>query len=169
MKQMIRILMILVVIMLVLGLLGCRSKDIAGGPTIETGEDDVINQQQAVTEMKSDDQIIEILLNGKKPEDLSLEEYNRLSPDEKAVFPDCFGNMEQYEEWYCRVVGQATEVIQPDGDVMVDLGGKEPQEFTLEEYNKLSTAEKAFFPDCFNSMQEYYSWYSRVVGNSDSN
>ncbi|MBR6658236.1 MAG: hypothetical protein IKL18_08725 [Oscillospiraceae bacterium] len=101
-----------------------------------------------------------INLSEKEPKDFTLEDYNRLSPEEKAVFPDFFDSMDEYKKWYNKVVkGEKTLEEVPS----IDTNGKDSKDYTLEDYDKLTPAEKAVFPDCFESMEEYNEWYERVV------
>lgn len=93
---------------------------------------------------------------GKKVSDYTWEDYQKLSDDEKAVFPDYFESMNAYKEWYKK----AKEEV--EGKIKIDLGGKDAKEFTWKDYEKLSLDEKAVFPDYFESMDEYYKWYESV-------
>ena len=47
----------------------------------------------------------------------------------------------------------------------IDLGGKEPQEFTWEDYQELTPDEKQTFPDYFESYDAYQRWYDSVAEN----
>ncbi|MBE6884107.1 MAG: hypothetical protein E7487_05835 [Ruminococcaceae bacterium] len=116
----------------------------------------------------------EVDLKGNRPEDFTIEDYNILTPEEKALFPDYFENMDAYLEWYDRVVEGLVlpEVeadlleIEPDipaEKIEVDLKGKNPEDFTKGDYDSLTPEEKALFPDYFESMDAYLEWYDRVV------
>ena len=67
--------------------------------------------------------------------------------------------MDAYNEWYESVAPTGNE----DASVpRVDLGGKSPEDFTWEDYQKLSIEEKMIFPDYFESFEAYQKWYDSV-------
>ena len=95
----------------------------------------------------------------KNPESYTWEQYQALTPEEKMMFPDYFENMDEYNVWY--------ESVAPTGDEganipKVDLAGKNPEDFTWEDYQKLSIEEKMIFPDYFDSFEAYQKWYDSV-------
>lgn len=99
--------------------------------------------------------VTDINIKGKKASDYTWDDYQKLSNDEKAVFPDYFESMEAYKDWYKKAKEEA-------GKNNIDLAGKKAEEYTWKDYEKLSLDEKAVFPDYFKSMDEYYKWYESV-------
>lgn len=111
---------------------------------------------------EAEDSSVSIDLNGKNPKDYTWEEYQKLAPEEKAVFPDCFKDMNAYNEWYEK---NKEETVGEDFSVSIDLNGRNPEDYTWEQYQALTQDEKAIFPDYFENMEAYKTWYERVCIN----
>ncbi len=96
-------------------------------------------------------------LNGKYPEHFTWEEYQALTSEEQAMFPDCFYSLDEYKRWYESVQEDISnyEEISINDDF---LNGRNPEDFTWEEYEALTTEEQAMFPDYFDSYDEYLQW-----------
>ncbi len=100
-----------------------------------------------------------INLNGKEPTGFTWEEYQNLTPEEQMLFPDYFDSMEEYNNWY-----KSVKPKDDDNNTVptINLNGKEPTDFTWEEYQSLTIDERAIFPDYFESFGEYQRWYESV-------
>lgn len=92
----------------------------------------------------------------KKPSDYTWEEYLALSDDEKNTFRDKFESQEEFSEWLLRV--------QPDTDTLIpwENGGKQPSEYSWDEYNALSKEQQEAFYKSFESHEDLLLWYNRV-------
>ena len=101
----------------------------------------------------------------KNPQKITWEQYQQLSPEEQAYFPDNFENMDEYNAWYEKnnPNDQKSDIDQTEVKIpIIDLQGKSPLEWTWEEYQELSPEEQAYFPDYFESFEEYQLWYDKV-------
>lgn len=96
------------------------------------------------------------------PENYTWEEYQALTPEEKMMFPDNFKSMDAFNAWYENVQPAQENINVPT----IDLKGKNPEDFTWEEYQALTPEEKMVFPDYFESMDAFNAWYDRVCPTS---
>lgn len=100
-------------------------------------------------------------LEGKQPEEFTLEDYQELTAEEKEIFPDYFESLDKYNEWY-----ESIQTYEEWDDLFtIDLKGKQPEEFTWEDYQELTVEEKEVFPDYFESYDAYQKWYESVSAN----
>lgn len=93
-----------------------------------------------------------------QPEDYTWADYNALDPQAKEVFFDAFGSVEAFDAWL-----QANEPQEEtQADDMVQLpwleGGKHPVEYTWEEYEALTPAQKEAFFDAFATVEDFEIW-----------
>lgn len=93
---------------------------------------------------------------GKAPQAYTWEEYEALSPELKERFYDCFGSAEAFDLWLQEAQKQ---VYLPWQD-----GGKQPWEYTWEEYEALTTAQKEAFYDVFGSKETFDTWMRAACG-----
>lgn len=113
---------------------------------------------ESVKPNETEIEVFTINLKGKKPEDFTWEDYQKLTTEEQMVFPDYFESMDVHNAWYESVKPKETEI-----EVFtINLEGKTPEDFTWEDYQKLTTAEQMVFPDYFDSFDVYQRWYERV-------
>lgn len=97
-----------------------------------------------------------------KLEDLynyTLDEYQELTPNEKALIPDLFDNEEQYDDWYDSLKKNAEKKYHIDA---LEKGDKKAEDYTWEDYQNLSSDEKMLFPDYFDTFEDYQLWYENV-------
>ena len=112
---------------------------------------------------KVEDAVVEFdFLNGKNPADFTWEDYQNLTADQQAQLPDCFESLDAYEAWYNSVCPQETTAV--DQPALEDdfLNGKNPADFTWEDYQKLTPAQQAQFPDFFESYDAFLRWRDQV-------
>lgn len=97
-------------------------------------------------------------LNGRDPAGFTWEEYNQLTPEQQAQFPDHFESMDAYKNWYDSVYPE--EEIHQD-EMLMDkefLNGKDPADITWEEYQEMTPEQQAMFPDHFESYDAFLDW-----------
>lgn len=97
-------------------------------------------------------------LSGKVPSEYTWSEYQALSPEEQDAFYLWFGSLKAFEDWMGSV--QPTE-SDPEADYWDKLG-KQPNEYTLEEYQALSPEEQDLFYLWFESRDAFEAWLSEA-------
>ena len=98
-------------------------------------------------------------LSGKTPEAYTWEEYQALSPEKQDAFYLWFGSKEAFEAWM--------ESAQPDEDSLPESWnkpGKQPNEYTWEEYQALAPEEQDLFFLWFDSVDDFEAWMSQAAG-----
>lgn len=95
---------------------------------------------------------------GKKPSNYTLGEFNSLSEGEKEAFFEWFASPEAFEAWMEKAIEAETdESIYP-----WENGGKQPSEYTMEEFDALSgTLQEAFF-EWFDTPLAFENWMSNA-------
>ena len=110
-------------------------------------------------------------LQGKRPEELTWKEYESLTPEQQAIFPDLFESMDAFYAWMdkaqpSQTTPPATTTSAPPTTTPAvttpGAGGKAPQDYTWEEYTALPIEEQATFPDLFESMDAFYAWMDKA-------
>lgn len=88
------------------------------------------------------------------PGDLTWEEYQALSLEEQDAFADKFASLEEFEAWL--------ELVKPqEGEATIgnwDKPGKDPDQYTWEEYEALSREEQEAFFQWFATKAEFNAW-----------
>lgn len=92
---------------------------------------------------------------GKQPWKYTWEEYEALTPAEKEAFFDSFDSIEAFDAWLETAQNAYNECPWENG-------GKQPWEYTWEEYEALSPAQKELFFDSFASLDDFKAWMERV-------
>ena len=88
--------------------------------------------------------------NAKKPSEYTFDEYMELSDDHKEAFFITFDSAEAYDNWMDDAKNKVS--------VPWKNGGKQPAEYTTEEYNALTTAQKIIFMESFGSIEAFENW-----------
>lgn len=94
--------------------------------------------------------------NTKQPSEYTWEEYEALSDDQQAEFQKSFADIETFDSWLSSA--QANAVLPWEN------GGKQPSEYTLEEYEALSDFLKDAFFESFEDEYEFSQWLSDAKG-----
>lgn len=97
-------------------------------------------------------------VSGKTPNEYTWLEYQALSPEQQDAFYLWFDSLQAFEDWMISV--QPTEAV-PETDHW-DKPGKQPNEYTLEEYQALSPEEQDLFYLWFDSRDEFEMWLSEA-------
>lgn len=96
---------------------------------------------------------------GKQPQDYTLEEYEALPEDQKAAFQNSFTSMGAFEEWLF-------DVQNPEKEEQSNLpwvnGGKQPRDYTWEEFEALTASQQMAFQNSFESMAAFDDWMQKA-------
>ena len=106
---------------------------------------------------------------GKQPEEYTWDEYEALTAVQKEAFFDSFDNADEFDKWMDRVTGNSGPADSTETEQMPwENGGKQPEEYTWDEYEALTPAQKEAFFDSFDSADDFDKWVNRVTGNGGS-
>lgn len=97
---------------------------------------------------------------GKEPSEYTWEEYQELTPEEQDAFFQWFGSVASFEAWMESVKPAETTATMLD---WVD-DEKLPNEYTWEEYQKLSPEEQDAFFRWFASTDAFEAWMTEAMG-----
>lgn len=153
------IIILVVVFLLLMGVLLALVKSGGNLSSPETLE------QQNIGGPNADDPKAGDFLNGRAPSDFTWEEYQNLTPDQQAAFPDYFESLDAYKSWF-EAASDSMEIIPLEDDY---LNGRDPASFTWKEFTRLTPDQQAEFPDCFESLDAYQAWYQSVCENAAEN
>ena len=94
----------------------------------------------------------------KKPSEYTWEEYQNLSGEEQEKFYQWFDSLNAFEEWMISVKSE-------ESDVSVEKWnktGKQPDEYSWKEYQKLSNEDQESFYQWFGSEEAFETWMTSV-------
>lgn len=85
----------------------------------------------------------------------TYEEFIGLSEDDQEIFVDSFETYESFQSWLKSVIPEdkVETVILP-----WEHGGKNPVEYTIEEFNQLTPEQQEAFFDSFDSPESFEKW-----------
>lgn len=94
---------------------------------------------------------------GKSPEEYTYSEFLTLSTDEQSAFANTFTNADAFTAW---------QKIAAESDNSLQLpwknGGKQPAEYSWDEFLALTATEKDLFPLAFPTTNDYHQWLDKV-------
>ena len=90
---------------------------------------------------------------GKQPAEYTWEEYEAMSLEQQAEFQKSFESIQAFDEW---VMQAQANVVRP-----WENGGKQPADYTWEEYEALSDFLKEAFFESFETPQAYEQWIQK--------
>lgn len=96
---------------------------------------------------------------GKEPDAYTWEEYQTLTPEEQDAFYLWFESEAAFEAWVNAV--KPEETTEPL--MLWDKPGKEPDQYTWEEYQKLSPEEQDAFYRWFDSLEAFETWMEAAM------
>lgn len=99
---------------------------------------------------------------GKQPNEYTWEEFEALSGVEQMAFQKSFGDIEKFDEWLTKAQGNV-------GSNFLENGGKQPSEYTWEEFEALSGVEQMEFQKSFGDIEKFDEWLTKAQGNVGSN
>ena len=97
------------------------------------------------------------LESDKNPHEYTWTEFEALSNEQQELFFEKFETPEDFSEWMN--IAQFEETY---GKLPWKNGGKEPREYTLEEFEALSDAQKEMFFEWFETSEAFDAWMSKV-------
>lgn len=97
----------------------------------------------------------------KTPQDYTWEEYQSLTPQEQEVFYHWFGSVEEFEAWMTEVKPVET---MPES---WDKPGKNPDEYTWDEYQALTPEEQDLFYLWFATLDDFEAWMTEAQSESN--
>ena len=100
---------------------------------------------------------------GKTPDQYTWEEYEKLTSQQAEAFRNWFGSAEAFETWKNGV--QDREEGQPF--LPWEQGGKTPDQYTWEEYEKLTSQQAEAFYDWFESADVFEAWKNSVQDSTE--
>lgn len=92
---------------------------------------------------------------GKQPKDYSYQEYEALNADQKSAFRDHLGGLDAFNAW---LQGVETEQV----ELPWENGGKQPKDYTYEEFEKLTSAQQIAFQNSFGGAEAFNQWLQKV-------
>lgn len=92
---------------------------------------------------------------GKQPAEYTYEEFEKLTPAQQIAFQNSFGSLEAFDQWLQKAQYVPTELPWENG-------GKQPEEYTYEEFEALTPAQQIAFQNSFESMEEFDKWLKSV-------
>ena len=102
---------------------------------------------------------VEIWSNtGKQPNEYSWEEYQDLSGEDKEAFFEWFDNADEFNEWVDSVEPEPSPVVVTKWN----KSGKDPDEYSWEEYQDLSGEDQEKFYQWFGSIDAFEAWMESV-------
>lgn len=90
-------------------------------------------------------------IDGKNPEDYTLEEYEALSEYQKECFTASFPSIRKFEDWLASV--QPQELPYP-----WEIEGIRPEDYSFQAYEALTMAQKEAFKNSFGSIPAFETW-----------
>jgi len=107
------------------------------------------------------------IAGSKQPSQYTWEEFETLNAEQKENFYDWFGSTEAFETWMTAAQknsGNTGDVSQLNPWEIP--GGKQPSQYTWEEFEALNAEQKENFYDWFGSTEAFETWMTVAQGNS---
>lgn len=89
----------------------------------------------------------------KQPDEYTWEEYEALSETAKKAFIESFRDMADFDAWLMDA--------QANAKLPWENGGKQPSEYTWDEYEALNGFQQDAFFESFDSVEDYEEWYEQ--------
>ena len=97
---------------------------------------------------------------GKQPAEYTWEEFEALTPEQQEAFFLSFDTAEAFEEWMENAQPETTDV--PQSDLPWENGGKQPSEYTWEEFEALTPEQQEAFFLSFDTEEEFEAWLAQA-------
>lgn len=101
---------------------------------------------------------------GKQPQEYTWEEFDALSDGQKLAFQHSFDDMDAFDAWYREQTGNSGETEPTEEPLPWENGGKQPEEYTWEEFQALEGAQQIAFQHSFDTADGFDKWLERVLG-----
>lgn len=96
-------------------------------------------------------------LGERSPDQYSLSEFKALSDSQKEMFFEWFESDEAFDKWF-----SIAEYEETYGELPWNHGGKKPDEYTWNEFQKLSDSQQEMFFEWFDNEESFDSWMSNT-------
>ncbi len=94
---------------------------------------------------------------GKSPDEYTWNEFEALDSGLQIAFQSWFDSYSEFETWMQKVkIPDIEEETKPS--LPWENGGKSPDEYTWDEFNKLSGVEQIFFQKSFDKFEDFEKW-----------
>lgn len=93
---------------------------------------------------------------GKKPSEYTWEEFEALTATQQIKFQDSFENFEEFERWM-----EEAQIVKVD--VPWENGGKQPKDYTWEEFEALTAEQQMAFQNSFKDADGFEKWMESVT------
>ena len=107
---------------------------------------------------------------GKHPSNYTWEEFEHLDGRLRVAFQQSFGSMDAFNQWMMTVKGVSMPATEPGDEIGCDLelpwenGGKQPSDYTWEEFEALEGGQQIAFQQSFDSYEAFERWMQMVNG-----
>ena len=88
---------------------------------------------------------------GKAPIDYTWEEFEALSAQEQIAFQNSFDDLTAFNDWLVKAQSSVVELPWNDG-------GKQPEDYTWEEFEALSPEQQLAFQNSFEDVEAFDAW-----------
>ena len=95
---------------------------------------------------------------GKQPSEYTWAEFEALTADQQMAFQNAFDSFEAFDAWLQQNDPGAGN---PDLQLPWENGGKQPSEYTWEEFEALSGEEQMAFQSSFKSQADFDAWLEK--------
>ncbi len=92
---------------------------------------------------------------GRSPSDYTWDEFIALEGAHQIQFQNSFESTDKFEEW----MNEAQEEVI---DIPWENGGKAPEEYSWEEFNKLTGPQQIKFQNSFEKYEDFEKWMEKV-------
>ncbi len=107
---------------------------------------------------------------GKQPEEYTWDEFMALSGPEQEAFVESFSSSSAFEAWESKAKSAAdttTTTTSQSSGYPWENGGKQPAEYTWDEFMALSGAEQEAFVESFGSSAEFEAWENNALSKTN--
>ncbi len=96
----------------------------------------------------------------KQPNEYTWKEFEALDGAQQIAFQNSFEKFEDFEKWMEKVGGNAGQAEQEFEELELpwENGGKQPSEYTWDEFNDLEGGQQIAFQESFGSIDKFDEW-----------
>ena len=98
--------------------------------------------------------IVEKEPSSNEGETYTWEEFNSMSAEEQIAFQESFPDIEAFDDWM--------QSVQPQPEMPWDNSSKQPEDYTMEEFEALTAEQQIVFQNSFKDPDGFNEWLERV-------
>lgn len=102
---------------------------------------------------------------GEVSQECTWEAFQRMSAEEQMAFQNSFSSYEAFDAWLQAVQPEQTELPE-QASMPWDNGGKQPEAYTMEEFDALTAEQQIAFQNSFEEWDGFDKWLERVGSES---